>query len=164
MRCHSLLSAVWVAIAASSGVLGLPLEETVPGIARGQEDGTFEPLQKRQNVLQGPLLNGAIPGLPDLSPILSNNTFDYVVVGAGTAGFTLAARLSEDGSSVAVMEAGGDYELSLINNPFANTPGGDVVGVGSDPGDALQDGIDWGFLTVPQKGANNRVIRYARGK
>ena len=111
MRC-SLLSAVWVAIAASSGVLGLPLEETVPGIARGQEDGTAEPLQKRQNVLQGPLLNGAIPGLPDLSPILSNNTFDYVVVGAGTAGLTMANRLSQSGRyTVAVIEGGTFYQV-----------------------------------------------------
>lgn len=152
MRSVPLLSTAWAALAASSVILGLPTED----------------LKSRQTlvsgVLQGPLLNGAIPGLPDLTPILSNNTFDYIVVGAGTGGMTLAARLSEDGSSVAVMEAGGDYELSLINNPFANTPGGDVVGVGSDPGDALQDAIDWGFETVPQRGANNRVIRYARGK
>lgn len=39
-------------------------------------------------------------------------TFDYVIVGGGTAGLTMAARLSEDsGTTVAVIEAGSFYEV-----------------------------------------------------
>lgn len=43
-------------------------------------------------------------------------TFDYVIVGGGTAGLAMAHRLSEDGSnSVAVIEAGGFYEIEAGN-------------------------------------------------
>lgn len=56
---------------------------------------------------------------------------------AGTAGFTLASRLSESGATVAVIEAGFDEQFSLINGALSATPGGDVVGVGSDNGDNL---------------------------
>lgn len=53
--------------------------------------------------------------------------FDYVIVGGGTAGLTLAARLSEDPStSVAVIEAGTYYSVS--DPLLASTPAGDTVG------------------------------------
>lgn len=43
-------------------------------------------------------------------------SFDYVIVGGGTAGLAMARRLSEDGSnSVAVIEAGGFYEIDTGN-------------------------------------------------
>jgi 5'-oxoaverantin cyclase / versicolorin B synthase len=43
-------------------------------------------------------------------------SFDYVIVGGGTAGLAMARRLSEDGSaSVAVIEAGGFYEIDAGN-------------------------------------------------
>jgi choline dehydrogenase-like flavoprotein len=52
--------------------------------------------------------------------------FDYVIVGGGTAGLTLAARLSEDPStSVAVIEAGTYYSIS--DPLLASTPAGDTV-------------------------------------
>jgi choline dehydrogenase len=52
--------------------------------------------------------------------------FDYVIVGGGTAGLTLAARLSEDSStSVAVVEAGTYY--SITDPLVASTPAGDTV-------------------------------------
>ena len=53
-------------------------------------------------------------------------TFDYIIVGGGTAGLTLANRLSEDSSvQVAVIEAGTFYQ---ITNPLlSSTPAGDVI-------------------------------------
>lgn len=45
-----------------------------------------------------------------------NATYDYVVVGGGTAGLTIAARLAEDeNTSVAVVEAGGFYQIDNGN-------------------------------------------------
>lgn len=86
-------------------------------------------------------------------------TFDYVVVGGGTAGVTLAVRLAEASHSVALIEAGTYYEDSW---PLAAIPGADVIAVGSDP-DA-KFGADWGFVTAPQAGADGRRIHFARGK
>ncbi|KAL3436390.1 hypothetical protein BDV09DRAFT_184327 [Aspergillus tetrazonus] len=86
-------------------------------------------------------------------------TFDYVVVGGGTAGVTLAVRLAEASHSVALIEAGAYYEDSW---PLAAIPGADVIPVGSDP-DA-KFGADWGFVTAPQAGADGRRIHFARGK
>lgn len=46
----------------------------------------------------------------------TNATFDYVIVGGGTAGLTIATRLAEDPAvSVAVVEAGGFYEIDNGN-------------------------------------------------
>ncbi|MCO5566001.1 hypothetical protein L7F22_019676 [Adiantum nelumboides] len=113
----------------------------------------------------GSILDGGVPLVPNLSPALSNNTFDYIVLGAGTAGLTLANRLSQDGkSSVLVIEAGSDIDYNILPKEFSQTPGGDVVGCGSADSDFIQNAIDWGYKTVPQAGANNRKIRYARGK
>lgn len=53
--------------------------------------------------------NFGIPG--------QNATYDYIIVGGGTAGLALAARLAEDTSlTVAVIEAGGFYEEDFGNN------------------------------------------------
>ncbi|KAK2599590.1 hypothetical protein N8I77_011331 [Diaporthe amygdali] len=105
-------------------------------------------------------LGGCVP--------VSNNAkrqdaaFDYVIVGGGTAGLTLAARLSEDPStSVAVIEAGTYY--SITDPLLASTPAGDTLFAGSSPTDT-NPLVDWDFVTTPQTGANNRPIRYPRGK
>lgn len=46
----------------------------------------------------------------------SNATYDYAVVGGGTAGLAIAARLAEDNNaSVAVIEAGGFYQIDNGN-------------------------------------------------
>lgn len=88
-----------------------------------------------------------------------------MIVGAGTAGLALASRFSEnDTFTVAVVEAGQDINTEFINLEFSQTPRGDVMGCGSDDSDNVQDAIDWGFHTVPQKGSANRIVRYARGK
>ena len=78
----------------------------------------------------------------------ANATFDYVIVGGGTAGLTLATRLAQNASnSVAVVEAGGFYETD--NGNISTVPSTDTYFAGADPGDT-QPLIDWGFVTVPQ--------------
>ncbi|KAJ9206889.1 CAZyme family AA3 [Paecilomyces variotii] len=104
----------------------------------------------------GPLLGSSF-GLPG-----TNATFDYVVVGGGNAGLTIASRLAMNGSaSVAVVEAGGFYEVD--NSNLTVIPGLATYFTGSDPNN-FQPLIDWGFNTVPQEYSANRVVHYARGK
>ncbi|KAK6860484.1 alcohol oxidase [Apiospora arundinis] len=89
-------------------------------------------------------------------------TYDYVIVGGGTAGLALAERLSENPNlTVAVIEAGTYYQVT--NPVLSTTPAGDSFFVGADPSDT-NSLVDWNFVTVPQAGANGRRIHYARGK
>lgn len=88
----------------------------------------------------------------------TNITYDYVVIGGGTAGATIATRLAEKSFTVALVEAGGQYESSSL----ASLPIADVLPAGSDPKTSAS--IDWGFVTKGQPGANNRDIHFARGK
>lgn len=77
-----------------------------------------------------------------------NATYDYVIVGGGTAGLTVAARLIEQrAGTVAVVEAGTFYELSNGNNSML--PGGDGAFTGKGVKD-WQPLIDWGYITTPQ--------------
>lgn len=86
---------------------------------------------------------GSAFGLP------GNATFDYVVVGGGTAGLTIATRLAQDPStSVAVIEAGGFYEIDNGNRSVV--PGYSNFYTGSDPNN-FQPLVDWDFSTIPQK-------------
>ena len=81
--------------------------------------------------------------------------FDYVIVGGGSAGSTLATRLSEDPSlSVCLLEAGGDGKGILIRAPLgivAMLPGRPKIN-------------NWAFETVPQPGLNGRKGYQPRGK
>lgn len=88
-------------------------------------------------------------------------TYDYVVVGGGTAGSAIGTRLSQAGHRVAILEAGEFYELG--DPVLASTPGGDTAFVGADIHDS-DPLIDWEFMTTNQKGANGRAVHYARGK
>lgn len=78
----------------------------------------------------------------------TNATFDYVIVGGGTAGLTIATRLASDPAiSVAVIEAGGFYEVDNGNRSII--PGYANFYTGSDPKN-YQPLVDWGFTTVAQ--------------
>ena len=75
-------------------------------------------------------------------------SFDYVVVGGGTAGLTIAARLAENPlTTVAVIEAGGFYQQSDGN--ISVIPGDCTLYTGTAPNNT-DPAIDWGFVTVPQ--------------
>ena len=77
-----------------------------------------------------------------------NATFDYVVIGGGTAGLTIASRLAESHAlSVAVIEAGGFYEADSGN--ISVVPGYSTFYAGTDPKDT-DPKIDWNFVTTPQ--------------
>jgi choline dehydrogenase-like flavoprotein len=79
--------------------------------------------------------------------------FDYVVVGGGTAGCALAARLSEDsGRTVCLLEAGGPGK-----NLFINIPGTIVMAQRSDS-------LNWRYQSVPQPQLNGRRISVPRGR
>ncbi len=79
--------------------------------------------------------------------------FDFVVVGGGTAGCVLAARLSEDGRhSVCLVEAGG-----TARSLFSSIPGAIVLAQRSPS-------LNWGFKTAPQTHLNGRQIPVPRGR
>lgn len=77
-----------------------------------------------------------------------NATFDYVIVGGGTAGLTIASRLAANHAiTVAVIEAGGFYEADVGNTSVI--PGYSTLYAGTDPKDTNPK-IDWNFVTTAQ--------------
>ncbi|KAI0031896.1 GMC oxidoreductase [Vararia minispora EC-137] len=85
---------------------------------------------------------------------VSGKSFDYVIVGGGTAGLVLANRLSENPNrSVLVLEAGGAH----FDDPSIYLP----ASYGKTMGNAE---YDWGFSTVPQKHSDGVSYYWARGK
>ncbi len=82
--------------------------------------------------------------------------YDYVIVGGGSAGSTLAARLSEDpNTTVCLLEAGGKGNGLLVRAPAGM--------VAMMPGQPLKIN-NWRYNTVPQPGLNGRVGYQPRGK
>lgn len=84
-----------------------------------------------------------------------NNTveYDYVILGGGTCGLVVAARLSEDPSvRVAVIEAGNSVQF---NPNVTNT---------TTFGLSLGTGIDWAYTSLPQQYANNKSVIFNSGK
>ena len=83
-----------------------------------------------------------------------NATLDYIVIGGGNAGLTIAARLADGQSrSVAVVEAGTFDETG--NGNQSQVPGLDNNYISKDPDD-WHPLIDWGYVTRPQKVCTNK--------
>ncbi|MEM7001486.1 MAG: GMC family oxidoreductase N-terminal domain-containing protein [Pseudomonadota bacterium] len=79
--------------------------------------------------------------------------YDYIVVGAGSAGCVLANRLSANADkTVCLLEAGGGHM-----NPMLHIPAGWATNFNNPK-------VDWGYATAPEPALNDREIYWPRGK
>lgn len=84
---------------------------------------------------------------------MSKKTFDYIIVGAGSAGCAIASRLSENSNiSVLLLEAGGKDNSLKITMPAMIT---ELIKPGP---------MNWNYWTEPQKALNDRKLFWPRGK
>ena len=83
---------------------------------------------------------------------MKQKEFDYVIIGAGSAGCALARRLSDfTNSRILVLEAGGNDSRPEIHDPSLWS-------------DLLGTEVDWGYETIRQPHANDRVFEWPRGR
>lgn len=91
--------------------------------------------------------------MTDTTPSRLDGDFDYIIVGAGSAGCVLANRLSADPKNrVLVLEAGG-----RDNWIWFHVPAGYLFAIGNPR-------ADWMFQTEKEPGLNGRALNYPRGK
>jgi choline dehydrogenase len=84
--------------------------------------------------------------------MMYTRSYDYVIIGGGSAGCVLAARLTEDpNASVALLEAGDADKAQEISTPIA-WPG------------LAKTKFDWDFASEPEPALNGRRVYIARGK
>lgn len=136
---------------ASASVRGIAVAAAVAGLGAL---GTASAFPISEDPILPPLSSRDVTGNGD---DLSGKTYDYIVVGGGLAGLTVAARLSEDPDvTVAVIEAGQDIygahesrfltPSAVLYDSFLNTE------------------YDWKYVTTAQAGLNQRTTPWARGK
>lgn len=83
---------------------------------------------------------------------MSELNADYVIVGAGSAGCVVSARLSEDGARVVLLEAGPrDW------HPMIHIPAG-ALHLRANPL------VNWNYYTDPEPGIGNRALHWPRGR
>ncbi len=81
-----------------------------------------------------------------------NKAYDYVIVGAGSAGCVLASRLTEDPHTrVLLLEAGGPASAREVRIPAAFSK-------------LFKTNVDWNYSTEPEPCLNNRKLYWPRGK
>ncbi|KAL5331564.1 hypothetical protein ACEPPN_001098 [Leptodophora sp. 'Broadleaf-Isolate-01'] len=96
---------------------------------------------------------GSYAPLPVDPESFCGQSFDYLIIGGGTAGLVVATRLSEDPSiKVGVLEAG----PAAFDEPLITIPG--------RFGESLGTRYDWQFETTPQAGIGGRKLPWPRGK
>ncbi|MGO2236718.1 GMC family oxidoreductase N-terminal domain-containing protein [Marinomonas sp. UCMA 3892] len=81
----------------------------------------------------------------------AEGSYDYIICGAGSAGCVLANRLTENGASVLLIEAGGPDNSEKISTPIRLI-------------ELWGTAYDWGYSTVPQEHAHGRSLYWPRGK
>jgi choline dehydrogenase-like flavoprotein len=100
----------------------------------------------------GAIAFGATPAVKPRPYRTGGEMYDYVIVGAGSAGCTLAARLSEQAdASVALIEAGGPDTAQEIHIPVAF-------------GQQFRGRYDWDLWSEPEPGLEGRHVYMPRGK